>query len=272
MAKKFWVLCAVMVLSVNLAYAAEGKAKVNVSPAPLIKDAATGIEMVYVKGGCYKMGNTFGDGWPDEKPVHEVCLDDFYIGKYEVTQGQWKSIMGNNPSHFKDCGDKCPVDSVSWVDAQGFIDILNSKSGGSNYRLPTEAEYEYAERSGGKSERYSGGNDVDSVSWYGATSGHEPDTFGTQGPHPVGTKAPNGLGIHDMSGNVWELTNDWYGDNYYSSSPRNNPAGPSSGVERVKRGGCASGSSQNSKVSRRGQVEPDYRGMSEGFRLYRTLQ
>jgi formylglycine-generating enzyme required for sulfatase activity len=239
------------------------KAKVSASPAPLIKDAATGIEMVYVKGGCYKMGNTFGDGWPEEKPAHEVCVDDFYLGKYEVTQGQWKSIMGTNPSHFKDCGDKCPVDSVSWDDAQGFMDILNSKSGGSNYRLPTEAEYEYAQRSGGKSERYSGGNDVDSVSWYGGNSGQE--------PHGVGTKAPNGLGIHDMSGNVWELTNDWYGSDYYSKSPRNNPTGPSSGERRVKRGGCASGMPQNSRVSRRDGVEPDYRGMDMGFRLRRTI-
>jgi len=262
MTKKVWILCAVMVLSANLSYAAESNTKVSVSPAPFFKDPATGIEMVYVKGGCYQMGDTYGDGESDEKPVHEVCVDDFYIGKYEVTQGQWKSVMGSNPSHHATCGDNCPVDSVSWIDVRNFISRLNSKSGGSNYRLPTEAEFEYAQRSGGKSERYSGGNDVDSVSWYGANSG--------QIPHPVGTKAPNGLGIYDMSGNLWELTNDWYRDDYYSSSPRNNPTGPSAGVERVKRGGCATGSTENQRVSRRQPTENDYRGMSMGFRVRRT--
>lgn len=134
------------------------------------KDPTTGMEFVYVDGGCYQMGDTFGDGESNEKPVHEVCVDDFYIGKYEVTQGQWKAIMrdnplGDNPSKFDECGDNCPVESVSWNDAQAFINKLNNKTG-KNYRLPTEAEWEYAAKSGGKSEKYSGGNDVDSVAWY----------------------------------------------------------------------------------------------------------
>jgi len=260
-AKIFWVSCAVIVLSVNLAYAVEGNKKTDGSPA-LYKDPATGMEMVYVKGGCYKMGDTFGDGWPAERPVHEVCVDDFYIGKYEVTQGQWKSIMGSNPSPALNCGDNCPVNNVSWNDAQDFISRLNKRSGGSSYRLPTEAEFEYAERSGGKGYRYSGGNDVDSVAWYDANS--------EAVLHPVGAKAPNGLGIYDMSGNAWEWTNDWYQEDYYSHSPRNNPTGPSSGVERVKRGGCATGWPQNQRVFRRVPEQPDFRGMYNGFRLART--
>jgi formylglycine-generating enzyme required for sulfatase activity len=261
MAKKFWLSCALVVLSVNLAYAVEGKEKTNGSPA-LYKDPATALEMVYVKGGCYQMGDTFGDGWPSERPAHEVCVDDFYIGKYEVTQGQWKKVMGNNPSRFPGCGDNCPVDNVSWYDAQDFIAKLNKMSGGSSYRLLTEAEFEYAERSGGKNQRYSGGNDVDSVAWY--------DINAEEHIHPGGTRAPNGLGIYDMSGNVWEWTNDWYQEDYYSHSPRNNPAGPSSGVERVKRGGCASGWPQNQRVFRRGSDVPDFRGMFNGFRLAKT--
>jgi formylglycine-generating enzyme required for sulfatase activity len=118
-------------------------------------DLTTGIQMVFVQGGCYQMGDTFGDGESDEKPVHKVCVHDFYMGKYEVTQGQWKAVMGNNPSNFSNCGDNCPVEQVSWADVQQFIQRLNSRSG-KNYRLPTEAEWEYAARSGGKSEKWSG--------------------------------------------------------------------------------------------------------------------
>lgn len=260
---KNWVLSAVIVLSANLAYAVEGNKKASTSPAPL-KDPAT-IEMVQVKGGCYQMGgDTYGDVEPEEKPMHEVCVDDFFIGKYEVTQGQWKKVMGSNPAIDKSCGENCPVDNVSWNDAQDFISKLNSRSGGSKYRLPTEAEFEYAHRSGGKSERYSGGNDVESVGWYGANSG------GRGRIHPVGTKAPNGLGIYDMSGNVWEMTNDWYGSEYYSNSPRNNPKGPGSGVERVKKGGGANSPPENLRTSRRGSETPDARHFLIGFRLAKT--
>ena len=266
MAKKFWVLFAVAVFSVNLAYAAEGNTTVSVSPAQLFKDPTTGIEMVYVKGGCYQMGATDDDcdGTPEERPVHEVCVDDFYLGKYEVTQGQWKSIMDSNTSALSTCReDNCPIDNVSWSDAQDFISRLNSRSDGSKYRLPTEAEWEYAARSGGKSERYSGGNDVDSVAWYNENSDNK--------LHLVGTKAPNGFGIYDMAGSVWEWTNDWYGSNYYSSSPRNNPAGPDSGVDRVVRGGCRTGEAYNMRTARRNGYTPDTRRPSLGFRLLRTL-
>jgi len=266
MYKKLLVLCAVIILSAHHADAAVGTTAVSASPSPPFKDPATGIEMVYVKGGCYKMGNAFPENkedFPEELPVHEVCVDDFYLGKYEVTQGQWKKIMGSNPSEESSCGENCPVQNVSWNDVQGFISRLNSLSGGSKYRLPTEAEFEYAARSGGKNERYSGGNDVDSVAWYNENSDNK--------LHPVGTKAPNGLGIYDMAGSVWEWTNDWYGSNYYSSSPRNNPAGPDSGVDRVVRGGCVTGEAYNMRTARRNGYTPDTRRPSLGFRLLRTL-
>ncbi len=182
-------------------------AKRKGNPAEL-KDTATGMEFVFVDGGCYQMGGTFVDKVRKEELSHEVCLDNFYIGKYEVTQGQWKAIMGNNPSKFDECGDNCPVEQVSWNDIQDFINKLNNKTG-KNYRLPTEAEWEYAARSGGKNEKYSGSNNVDSVAWYDKNSGNK--------THPVGQKKPNGLGLYDMSGNVWEWVNDKYGSGYQTS-------------------------------------------------------
>lgn len=219
--------------------------------------------MVFVKGGCYQMGDTFGDGNADEKPVHEVCVDDFYIGKYEVTQKEWNAIMGNNPSEFKGC-DSCPVESVSLNDAQEYINKLNSKTG-KKYRLPTEAEWEYAARSGGKNEKYAGGNDIDSVAWYYKNSGGK--------THPVGQKKPNGLGIYDMSGNVWEWTNDWYDKNYYSSSPKNNPQGANGGQIPVLRGGSWSNVPRDSRAAFRYWGNPDYRSFSRdlvGFRCVLT--
>jgi formylglycine-generating enzyme required for sulfatase activity len=225
------------------------------------KDSTTGIEMVSVKGGCYQMGDTFGDGESDEKPVHEVCVDDFYIGKYEVTQGQWKAIMGNNPSSFSSCGDNCPVEQVSWNDAQDFINRLNQKTG-KNYKLPTEAEWEYAAKSGGKSEKYSGGNDIDSVAWYDKNSGSK--------THPVGTKQPNGLGLYDMSGNVWEWVNDWYDKDYYKNSPKDNPKGPGSGTNRVLRGGSWYDDARHSRAANRSGLDLGGRGSDLGFRLVRT--
>jgi formylglycine-generating enzyme required for sulfatase activity len=164
-------------------------------------DAETGMEFVLVKGGCYQMGDTFGDGYENEKPVHEVCLDDFYIGKFKVTQGQWKNVLGNNPSHFKNCGNNCPVENVSWNDAQEFVRILNRRTG-KTYRLLTEAEWEYAARSGGKREK-----------WAGTSSESE------------------------LGGNVWEWVQDTYSSHAYSSHSRNNPLYAGIGSGHVFRGG-----------------------------------
>jgi formylglycine-generating enzyme required for sulfatase activity len=272
MRSTLWASVAVILSYGQLAAAASAGG--TAAPPPLFRDPATGMELVYVKGGCFQMGDLYGDGKiasssTDEEPVHEVCVDDFYIGKYEVTQGQWKKVMGSNPSmgNTHVCvARNCPVADVSWSDVQEFIRRLNAEDGERRYRLPTEAEWEYAARSGGKVERYSGGNDVDAVSWHVENSGYRIDADRAV-VHPVGTKAPNGLGLHDMSGNVWELTSDWYQGTYYSSSPRQNPTGPPSGEERVKRGGCASGLAANSRVFRRSTFSEPL--PLEGFRLVR---
>jgi len=148
------------------------------------------------------MGDTFGDGKKDEKPSHKVCVNDFYLGIYEVTQGQWEKVMGNNPSSFKK-GNNYPVERVSWEDVQQFIHRLNSQTG-RKYRLPTEAEWEYAARSGGKQEKYAGTNqegELKEYAWFTANSDFQ--------THPVGQKRPNGLGIYDMIGNVSEWCADW---------------------------------------------------------------
>ncbi len=157
--------------------------------------------MVLLKApaGTYTMGDTFGDGASDELPTHQVTVGEFYIGKYEVTQGQWQAVMGSNPSSFSSCGADCPVESVNLSDVQTFITTLNQLSG-KNYRLPTEAEWEYAARSGGQSQEYSGGSDINAVAWYASNSG------GTT--HPVGQLQANGLGLYDMSGNVDEWVSD----------------------------------------------------------------
>lgn len=204
-------------------------------------DPATGMEFVHVTGGCFQMGDTFGEGNPDEKPVHEVCIDDFYIGKYEVTQGEYKQIIGKNPSLFKQ-GDRYPVERVSWYDTQDFIEKLNSRSS-QNYRLPTEAEWEYAAREGGKKVRFGTGSDTigSDEANFNALAEYKV-SFSRSGTYleetvEVGSYPPNRLGIHDMSGNLWEWCQDWYDEDYYKSSPRNNPKGPPLGNFRMLREG-----------------------------------
>lgn len=226
-------------------------------------DTITGMEFVQVPGGCFQMGDTFGDGKSDELPVHEACLDSFAIGKYEVTQGQWQAVIGGNPSRFQK-GDNFPVENVSWEDAQAFIAKLNKQSGRS-YRLPTEAEWEFAARSGGKKERYAGGDNVEEYAWYERNSG-----FSTR---PVGGRKANGLGIHDMSGNVWEWCQDWSDSRYYAASPRNNPPGPGTGSYRAVRGGSWLDSPFQVRSANRFRGTPvrndfqDQRALYLGFRL-----
>ena len=191
--------------------------------------AAAGEGMVLVKGGCFQMGDIFKDGKRDERPVHEVCVSDFHIGQYEVTQREWVEVMGTNPSYFK--GPDRPVETVSWDDVQYYISTINTKMG-SSYRLPTEAEWEYAARSGGKREWLAGAADngaIDAYAWYVRNA--------VKQTHDVGKKTPNGLGLYDMSGNVWEWVSDYYGKKYYKKSVKDNPAGPSIGKFRVLRGG-----------------------------------
>ena len=185
--------------------------------------------MVYVSGGTFTMGATSeqgSDADDDEKPTHSVTLSSFYLCKYEVTQALWRAVMGNNLSNFN--GNNLPVEKVSWYDCQTFISRLNNLTG-KNFRLPTEAEWEYAARGGNRSRgyKYSGSNVLSDVAWYRDNSGYE--------THPVGSKSPNELGLYDMSGNVYEWCSDWHGT--YSSSAQMNPTGPSRWSDHVNRGG-----------------------------------
>jgi len=218
------------------------------------------IEMVFVQGGTFRMGCTAeqceDEIWDDEIPAHQVTLDSFHIGKYQITQAQWQAIMGTNPSVFK--GDNYPVEYVTWNRVQEFIRKLNTITG-KQYRLPTEAEWEYAARGGSKSRgyKYSGSNNLTDIAWHEANS--------SVSTHPVGTKQPNELGIYDMSGNVWEWCNDWYGN--YPSSAQINPQGPPSGFCRVNRGGYWLGPAWCCRVADRNCLSPDDRGSDIGFRL-----
>jgi formylglycine-generating enzyme required for sulfatase activity len=223
------------------------------------KEPVTGMAFVWVPKGCYQMGcgSWTSECFDDEKPDHEVCLDGFWIGKYEVTQGQWKKIMGSNPSHFKS-GDDFPVETVSWNDAKTYIEKLSRQSG-NRFALPTEAQWEYAARSGGKNEKYAGGSNVGSVAWYGGNSGGK--------THRVGTKASNGLGIYDMSGNVWEWCEDVVDKNAYFRHSRNNPVITSGGSARVSRGGCWFDGPGSVRAAFRGRGSSGGRDGSLGFRL-----
>jgi formylglycine-generating enzyme required for sulfatase activity len=223
----------------------------------VVMDDVVGIEMVFVRGGTFMMGDTGGNGYDNEKPVHSVTLSDFYIGKYPVTQRQWFEVMESSPSYFT--GDDLPVERVSWNDAYRFIQKLNAKTG-NKYRLPTEAEWEYAARGGADSRGYiySGSNDINDVAWYRDHSGYK--------THNVGTKAPNELGIYNMSGNVWEWVNDWY-DREYREIPDTDPPGPSTGSYRVSRGGSWGNAAGGCRVSHRSYCYPDDRRGILGFRL-----
>jgi formylglycine-generating enzyme required for sulfatase activity len=215
-----------------------------------------GFEMVAVEGGSFMMGSNDGDD--NEKPIHRVTLSDFYMGKTEVTQALWKAVMGNNPSYFT--GDNLPVESVSWYDVQTFIAELNRLTG-RKYRLPTEAEWEYVAGGGSKNRTKWSGTDVDSLvenySWLRDCLGHT--------THAVATKLPNSMGVCDMSGNVWEWCNDWYG--YYTSNDQVNPSGSSSGSDRVIRGGSWNYLLLYCRVVFRFSCKPDLRGNDLGFRL-----
>ena len=217
------------------------------------------IDMVRIEAGTFTMGATpeMENPFDWEKPTHQVTLtNDYYIGKYEVTQALWKAVMGNNPSNFK--GDNLPVEKVSWDDCQEFINKLNRITG-KTFRLPTEAEWEYAARGGKKSRgyQYSGSNNLSDVAWYKDNSGSK--------THAVGSKQANELGIYDMTGNVWEWCQDWWG--YYSSSLQINPTGANSGSSRVFRGGSWYITAGGCRSSYRGYYRPDFRAFSLGLRL-----
>ncbi len=213
------------------------------------------LEMVLIEGGTFTMGCTPEQGddcYGDERPAHEVTVSDFYIGKYEITQKQWRKVMGSDPSeaYFKGCDD-CPVERVSWDEAQQFIRELNRMTR-NNYRLPTEAEWEFAARGGNKSQgfKYAGSNNLNEVAWYDNNSGRR--------THPVGQKKPNELGLYDMSGNAWEWCSDWYGR--YTPQSKVNPQGPASGTHRIYRGGGYNSNEVRCRVTNRYLFAPEFSG------------
>ena len=215
--------------------------------------------MVEVEGGTFTMGATSeqgGDAYDGEKPAHSVTLSSYHIGQTEVTQELWEAVMGSNPNRFK--GSNRPVECVSWDDCQEFLSRLNRITG-KRFRLPTEAEWEYAARGGSRSRgyKYSGSDNIYDVAWYNDNSGST--------THPVAIKRPNELGLYDMSGNVWEWCSDWYGA--YSSSAQSNPTGPSTGSRRVGRGGCWFSYAGGCRVSIRGNGSPGRRYDYFGLRL-----
>jgi len=221
-------------------------------------------EVVFVQGGTFQMGSN--DGGIYEKPVHSVTVSDFSIGKYEVTVGQYKKFCESTGRSMPDApswgwNNSHPMVNVSYDDAEAYCEWLG-KTYGSNWRLPTEAEWEYAAGGGRKSSgyTYSGSNNLEAVAWFAANNA------GLK-THAVGTKSPNELGIYDMSGNVLEWCKDWYGSDYYTNSPNNNPQGPASGSVRVLRGGSWSGSAVHLRVTRRSYATPKNRNHGLGFRV-----
>jgi formylglycine-generating enzyme required for sulfatase activity len=226
-----------------------------------------GIKFIFIQSGCFQMGNDKPptDQTIGETPSHRVCIDKpFYLGETEVTQKQWQDIMGSNPSKVK--SEDRPVNRVSWNDVQDFIQKLNAKEGGDFFRLPTEAEWEYAARAGSDDD-YSFGDNPGSLAkyaWFG--------NLGYKGsPHDVAQKEPNELGLYDMYGNVWEWVQDWYDGTYYSNSPANNPSGPETGKYRVYRGGSYIGKAFNLRSAVRFSALPSTRTHDLGFRLVRQL-
>lgn len=217
------------------------------------------IEMVRVEGGTFTMGATAeqaSDAFSDELPTHKVTLSPFLIGKYEVSQTLWLAVMGENPS--VNTGINLPVDNVTWNECQTFITKLNELTG-KDFRLLTEAEWEYAARGGNKSKgyKYSGSNNLGDVAWYIDNSNNT--------SHAMGTKAPNELGIYDMTGNVMEWVSDWKGS--YSSGAQTNPTGPDSGTYRVNRGGSYGNVERLSRITNRNSIDPNMSSKTMGLRL-----
>ncbi len=225
-------------------------------------DPITGMKLVWVPGGRFSMGDTFDQGVEDEKPVHEVSLSDFYMAACPVTQAQWKCLMPDNPSSF--IGDDHPVEQVSLIDVQAFIDKLNAAStSGLRFDLPSEAQWEYAARSGGKNELYAGGQDPASLAWF--------DENSSGGTAPVAAKAPNGLDLYDMSGNVWEWCRDHYHPDAYRRHSQNDPVFTSGDADRVIRGGSWHLDAWSARCSRRFRFDPELYGPALGFRVVMAI-
>ncbi len=260
---------------------------------------ATGWQNIYIPGGTFTMGRTTGNGDDDELPLHSVTLNPYHIGTYEVTQAEYASIMGSNPASGNGVGDNYPVYYTNWYSAIKYCNLRSRAEGlmpvytingsldpadwgdvptssnatwnavtcnwnASGYRLPTEAEWEYAARGAAISPDYlyTGSDNISAVAWYYSNA--------TGNAHPVGTKASNGLGIHDMSGNVWEWCWDWYSSTYYSVSPSDNPTGPASATNRSTSGGGFTSGETHCRVANRSSAGPASANNNLGFRLCRS--
>lgn len=274
--KRSSVIAVLLTLTLVAGEAGASMKKAKSAEIGVTRSNSVGMKFVRVPAGSLAMGRLchqfagqeafnlcLQEGRNDETPPHRVEIGAFWIGQYEVTQAQWSSLMENNPSGFDSgkVGENTlgyPVENVSWEEVQEFISRLNAREG-EHYRLPTEAEWEYACKSGGKDQKYCGGDDADAVAWHAGNSGRR--------THRVGTKRPNGLGIYDMSGNVWEWVSDWYDANYYHNSPGYNPEGPSGGACKVNRGGGWDYAPTFARAVARGGFNPSYRRTDLGFRL-----
>ena len=224
----------------------------------IVAALVAGNDFVRIPPGEFRMGSKSSEAYNNERTRTRVTISrGFYLGKYEVTQGQWEAVMGSNPSRFDECGPDCPVEEVSWDDVQEFIRKLNAVVGEQRYRLPTEAEWEYAARAGTNGDRY--GN-LDAIAWHKDNSGGR--------THPVGQKAPNEWGLHDMLGNVSEWVQDWYGG--YPGGSVTDPRGPVSGLSRVNRGGSLGSDARSCRASYRLFDSPGDCFINLGFRLLRT--
>jgi len=240
------------------------------SPTGTITEPLPGMKFVWIPPGSFLMGSPPGErGRRHNEAQHLVTLTKgFYLQTTEVTQGQWKEVMGDNPSYFSSCGEDCPVERVSWEDVQEFIRRLNQRENSNRYRLPTEAEWEYAARAGSTTAfangeiRDTGCRDpnLDKIGWYCGNSGEK--------THPVARKQPNAWGLHDMHGNVWEWCRDWEGD--YPSAAVTDPTGPLSGEYRVVRGGSWTRGARRCRSAFRGAALPGGLDLRLGFRLART--
>lgn len=227
-------------------------------------DPIANMEFEFIEGGMFMMGDMFGVGLEDELPVHEVTVSPFYMAKYPVTQAQWLRIMPENPSAF--IGENRPVEKVSWFDVQLFIQKFSdlSKVEGHTYRLPTEAEWEYAARSKGCKEKYAGGDQIDPLAWFDENSDGK--------THPVGEKRPNGCGLFDMCGNVWEWCQDIYDKKAYTNHLYQNPVTTGESTNRVIRGGSWNQDAWSARCSRRLAFQQEFYGPGLGFRLVRATE
>lgn len=262
MTKQFFLALALLMAVPALAVAQQNTITVTAK--------GVSFKMIRVQGGTFTMGATSeqgSDADDNEKPAHQVTLSTYYIGETEVTQELWKAVMGTNPSYFNDGTLQRPVEQVSWEDCQEFIRRLNQLTG-RTFRLPTEAEWEYAARGGNKSRgyKYAGGNDINTVAWYTVNAYDKGESSPDYGTHAVKTKQPNELGIYDMAGNVYEWCQDWY-KHKYSADAQSNPKGPSSGYTRVYRGGSWYLIARGCRTSNRDGSLPDDGSGPRGFRL-----